>query len=214
MTDPEGFMADVARRLRAIAARPNYRFKRTSRAVAARYVEQRTRFVGFSEPEIRAIEARLGGSLPRFYRAFLAAMGRCSGELFCGSDLPGPTEFPAFQLDAEKLLAEEETGLSLPSRSIVILNHQGSSFAFLRAAPAADGPVLTYCEGESSFREASTSFEAFVEEELSALERAHEGSLSSGGYFLTVYPDGSGRREYPARNSGIRPLNFEDDFTD
>ncbi len=214
MTRSDDLMAGVARRLRAMASRPVYRFKRTSRAAAARHVERSTHLLGFSEPEIQTVESFAGTRLPETYRTFLAFMGRSCGDLFCGSDLPRPNDFPAHLLKAQGLLLEEQSGLSLPPRSVVILIHQGYSFAFLEAAPVTDCPVLRYVEGDASFDEAAASFQALLEMELTALERAHERSLASGGYFLTVYPDGSGRQEHPSRNSGVRPLDFEDDFLD
>ncbi len=212
MLAPSAFIAEVVGRLRTMAARPPYRFKRTPRFEAERFAARYSTFTGFSESEIQAVENWVGSALPQTYRAFLARMGRSQGRLFAGTDLPAPDEFPAFRARAEALLLESRSSLVLPTGAIVFLIHQGYTFAFLTVPSASDGPVHTYLEGEASFTEASPSFQMFVEAELTAAEAAHEALLASGGYFITVHPGGAVSEEYPALSSGIRPLAFRDDI--
>ena len=56
----ETVIEDVKRRLLALADAPPFRFKRTSRTAAQRYMRRMTTFEGCSETELAACEARLG----------------------------------------------------------------------------------------------------------------------------------------------------------
>lgn len=206
-------MTTVALRLRAVASRRAYRLRATRRVDDARPLERSARLAGFSGSDIDAVEALLGAALPSVFREYLATMGRSCGEKSCGGDRPMPGDSPSFRLNAERLLSDGGTAPRLP-HAVVFLFRQGCAFAFLRAGSNHDGPVFTFSEGSASAERAALSLAAFVEAELAALERAHERALSSGGFFLTVHPDGSGRQENPSRNSGIRPSSCDDEFTD
>ena len=210
----EAFFSSVERRLCTIAQQPAYRFRDTSRAAAQRYRDEQIEFAGFSEEQIQAVEAMSGGQLPHHYRCFLARMGHRQGALFRGSNLPAANEFDELRRDCVELARETLPDFQLPAAAVVVLFHQGYVFNFLLADGGLDGPVFTYLEGRADVETGAPSFRAFVEAELAGHEALHREQLDSGGHFLTVFDNGGTRTYSPARNSGIRPLDFADEFSD
>lgn len=214
MQSPDQFMSMIEQRLRIVAQQPHYRFRKTSRAVAANYRNRCVEFTGFTEAEIQAIENACGGALPQFYRCFLARMGHAQGELFVGSRLPAANGFGEIREDVLELLRENPTPPALPDDAAIILFHQGYTFDFVRATGGLDSPVFGYVEQETEFRTLAPSFQSYLEAELSAMETNRRELIEGGGYFLTVFEGGGARQERPARISGVRPLDFEDEYTD
>lgn len=124
-----------------------------------------SQFAGYSESEIAATEARIGQKFPADFRAYLLAMGRMRGELFCGSDLAALSELEEYRQDALDLLAETDESLAPPANAIVFLFHQGYQFLYLL-----DGRVMQWIESEREPFVVNESFEGLVNAELALME--------------------------------------------
>lgn len=209
--DTELLVTSWQTRLVAMIDDRPFRFLDTTRRDAERYLAERKTFCGFSEEEIAAAEARLGGEFPRVFRTYLRRMGRAPGELFCGSDLAEVADLAEFREVALELFRGSDVTTSLPTNAAVFLLHQGYSLAYVVADGSEDGPVFTYAEGENAPRIGAPTFAAFVDGELTACEEGQRELRAAGGYYLRVEGSG-GAIHFPARASGERPLDGPDRF--
>jgi hypothetical protein len=134
-------------------------------------------------------------------------MGKSPGDLFRGSERAGIGDFEQFRTDALELMAETDSGLSLPHDAVVFLFHQGYTFVYLRAVGRFDGPILQYVETERESRQAAATFADMVDAELRLMESNDRNFREQGGYYLTLHPDGGTSQLHPALSSGERPLD-------
>ncbi|MFP4346090.1 MAG: SMI1/KNR4 family protein [Anaerolineales bacterium] len=104
-----------------------------------------------SEEEIAALESRLGFSLPVAYREFLAWMGRRAEGFMVGTDFYYAELWDAREYAVE-LLRENDAPEALPKDAVIILLHQGYTFAFIRAGEGDDPPVYFYTESQNDDR--------------------------------------------------------------
>ena len=205
--DAASIIAGWKRRLVALADRPEYVYRNTPQPLIEREYQRLTTFVGYPEAEVAAAEQRLGVRFPAVFRQYLLEMARSPGDLFCGSDLAGLAEFEQFRADALSLLAETDPALTLPPEAVVFLFHQGYTFAYVLAVGGFDGPPMQWMETQREPRQAATGFAAMVDAELQLMERNNQGFREQGGYYKTLFPDGGGSMDFPALNSGERPLD-------
>jgi SMI1 / KNR4 family (SUKH-1) len=203
---------EVCHRLRTLAANRRYRFVRTARRDAENYQSLQTAFTGYSESQIAQAEERLRVAFPLVFRTFLRRMGEGHGDLFCGSDVADLAGLERFRENAQALMQESQVAEALPPNAVVFLFHQGYTFCYILAAGGFDSPVWGYVEGEARPEERCAGFEEFLLAEVTAMEEVNRRSIDQGGYFLQVSPDGSTAQHYPALNSGIRPLEMEDEY--
>lgn len=98
---------------------------------------------GCSPAEVASVEADYGQPLPPSYRVFLETMGRDVGGLFGGSDIGYP-DMIGLRQQAEALLSDNGTTLSLPDDALVLMMHQGYIFQFIQTD---DQSVLGWSEG-------------------------------------------------------------------
>jgi len=87
------------------------------------------------------------------------------------------------------------------------LEHQGYTFLFFTGTAEFDVPVMQWVEGNSEPTQAAQSFAVLVDAELRLAESNNRAFRESGGYYLTLFPDGGQREDHPARASGERPLD-------
>ena len=213
ITDTTKILVDACHRLAAMADDPPYRFVRTSRRDAEVHRRLKTTFAGCSAIEVATAERHLGVSFPAVFRTYLAMLGVARGDLFCGSDVAGPRQFPAFRTEAEDILRASHADGGLPDRAVVFLVHQGYSFDFFVADGGFDGPVFRYVEGERAWEQCAEGFAAYLEAEIRLAEDVHRTSHAQGGYYITI-SGGQVSKTYPARATGDRPLDHPDRFTD
>jgi hypothetical protein len=116
---------------------------------------------GCSQQEIMAVADSVGKSLPKSYVSFLSRMGRGAGRLYRGSHHFYPSIL-GLNHDAEVLVAEDKSGINLPSDAIVFSMHQGYQFLFMRASEGDDPPVYYYCEQSGAFKRTDDSFTAYL----------------------------------------------------
>ena len=140
-------IAGWKRRLVAMADKPPYVYRNTPRHLMEEHYRRLTTFVGFSEPQVAAAEARLGVRFPMVFRRYLLEMAESPGALFCGSRLAGVESFELFRTDALELMSETEPTLALPPEAVVFLSLQGYAFVFLLAAGGFDSPPMQWTEG-------------------------------------------------------------------
>ena len=115
---------------------------------------------GCSEADIVALENKVALTLPRTYRAFLAAMGRSAGDFLCGTDfLYADLPLRAY---ADDLLSESEVPLALDRDDFVFAMHQGYTFLFFRCGISDDPPVFLYDENKTSFQRVAYSFSSWL----------------------------------------------------
>ncbi len=193
-------------RLTAIAENPPYVFRDTPQHLIDEHHRNLTTFAGYSETVISDAETRFGVRFPVVFRTYLHEMGKSPGELFCGSDLAGVQQIDHFRADALELMAETDPGLTLPKQAIVFLFHQGYSFAYILGNGGFDGPALQWTEGENEPIQIAETFAEMVDSELRLMETNHATSHKQGGYYMTLHVGGGREIEYPALNSGDRPL--------
>lgn len=205
-TQTTRIIEDWKRRLVAMADAPPYVFKDTPEHLIERHYSRLTGFDGYSEAEIASVESELGLEFPEFFRCFLLQMGKAPGEMFCGSDFAGLSKLGEFREEAAELMASTGSTLGLPSEAVVFLFHQGYAFNFFIGGSRPDTPVSVWCEGDIEPAEVCPSFEQFLEDHLRVMEEGHQQLIETGGYYLTLYPQG-GKRERPARSRGRRPLD-------
>jgi hypothetical protein len=146
------------RRLVALAENPEYVFRDTPRHLIEQHHQRLTEFVGYTEGEVAAAEARLGVRFPAVFREYLRTMAKSPGDLFRGSRLAGITEFEQFRADAMERLAETDPALSLPPEAVVFLSHQGYTFVYLNAGGGFDGPPMQWTETEREPRQVAAVF--------------------------------------------------------
>lgn len=84
--------------------------------------------------------------------------------------------------------------------------HQGYVFGYLLGIGGFDGPVLEWMEKTSAPVQDAGTFAALIEAQLHLMESNHRASHDRGGYYLTLYPDGGEKMDFPALSSGDRPL--------
>lgn len=193
-------------RLTAMAETPPYVFCDTPQHLIDEHYRNLTTFVGYSESVIADAETRLGIRCPIVFKTYLHEMGKSPGELFCGSDLAGVQQFDQFRSDALELLAETDPALTLPKQAIVFLFHQGYSFIYILGSGGFDGPAMQWTESEREPTQAAKTFAEMVDSELRLMESNHATSHKQGGYYMTLHVGGGSAIEYPALNSGDRPL--------
>jgi hypothetical protein len=204
--DAMSMIADWKRRLIAVAENPAYLFRDTPLHLIEQHHRRLTTFVGYTEAEVAAAEQRLGVRFTMVFRTFLLEMAKSAGNLFCGSDLARIDEFERFRAEALGLMAETNPELDLPPSAVVFLSHQGYTFLYVTANGEFDGPPMQWVESEGPPREAAPTFGDLVDAELRLMERNSRGFHESGGYYLTLHPDGGASEEFPALSSGERPL--------
>ena len=195
------------RRLVRMAENPPYVFRDTPRHLIEQHCRRLTTFAGYSEPEVAEAEARLGVRFPAVFRTYLREMAKSPGDLFCGSDLAGITQFEQFRAGALHLLAETDPGLSLPREAVVFLLHQGYTFTYVLAVGGFDGPTMSWIETEREPRQVAATFTEMVNAELSQMETIDRELREGGGYYLTLHPGGGATESHPSRATGDRPLD-------
>lgn len=211
MPHAEAILTRVQDCLVRLAADRPFRFQDTTRADAQEYLGRLQHVEGYDELEIARAEQRAGGPFPGLYRAFLKRMGKQSAAVFAGSVL---RDLDDWQED-EDHLAEilQETGMILPADTYVIMTHQGYCLYFTALTEAEDAPVWYYNEGWSEPQLVAPSFEAFLNDELVALEKNHADAHEQGGTYLTI-GEGYVSSSAPALSSGERPLDHPDVYLD
>ncbi|NIQ00865.1 MAG: hypothetical protein GWM98_25325 [Nitrospinaceae bacterium] len=199
MKDASGIIADWKRRLIAMADNPPYVFKNTPQKLIDQHYQHLTSFVGYSQLEVETAEKFLGLRLPTLFRTYLLEMGRSPGDLFCGSDLAkGPADLMSYKKYAQEKVAEADTNWTLPREAVVFLSHQGYQFDYILASDPFDGPVMTWSEIDPEPIEIAPTFEKYVDRILSGSENLDKSNRNSGGYYLTIHPDGGTSQSYPA----------------
>jgi hypothetical protein len=201
-------VASWKRRLIALADAPAYVFRDTPKSLVDQHYRRLTEFKGYTSKEVDDVESRLEIRFPTIFRAYLLEMARSPGDLFCGSDLARISEFESFAAFATALIGETDAGLSLPSRSVVFLKHQGYTFTYIVAAGGFDSSAFQWSEGEHNPQQIAPSFADLVSAELDLMEETNRQSRAQGGYYLTIHADGSHKAVYPALNGGDRPLTM------
>lgn len=206
--DATQIIAGWKRRLVALADTPEYVFRDTPQHLIEQHYRRLTTFVGYPETEIAAVEERMSVRFPAVFRQYLLEMAQSPGDLFKGSELAGLAEFEQFRADALELMAETDPALTLPPEAIVFLFHQGYTFEYLLADGGFDGPTMQWLEGERDARQTAATFADLVNAHLQLAERNNRAFRESGGYYKTLFPEGGGSMEFPALNSGERPLDL------
>jgi hypothetical protein len=204
--DPHSIVAEWKRRLVEMANHPPYVFRDTPEDLIDRHRRNLTTFEGYSLKEVAEAEERLDVRFPTVFRTYLLEMGKHRGELFRGSDLAGPAAFDIFRADALALMAETDPTLSLPPDAIVFLFHQGYTFVYLSATGGFDGPPMQWTEGTRETKQIASTFADMVDAELRGMEDLEHAQRASGGYYLTLRPDGRSTAVHPARNSREGPF--------
>lgn len=199
-------LTSIMERLRALVLAPPFVYRDTPAELIEKERARASHFEGLTALEVAQIERELSLELPRNFREFLLAMGRSRGDLLCGSDFGADAGFAKLRKEAEELIRATPGAASLPDDAIVFLFHQGYAFAFVRATGADDSPVYEYAEGEMDARQIAPSFASFLLREIAEMERSCASFRARGGYYRTLYPDGSGMEHFPALDSGDRPL--------
>lgn len=205
--DATSIIAGWKQRLTALADIPDYVYRDTPHHLIEREYGRLTRFIGYPEADVSAAETRLGVRFPAVFRQYLLMMGKSPGDLFTGSDLAGLAEFEKFREDAVALMAETNPALTLPLEAVVFLFHQGYTFVYVLAVGGFDGPPVQWTETDCEPRQVAPTFAAMVNAELDLMERNNRAFRESGGYYKTLYPGGGGSMDFPALNSGERPLD-------
>jgi hypothetical protein len=201
--DAASIVSDWKKRIIAMAENPPYVFRNTPQNLIDQHQRKLTTFSGYSETEVAEAEARLGVKFPKVFRTFLREIGRSPGDLFSGSDLAGMTEFEEFRRYALVMLDSSQT---LAREAVVFMFHQGYIFGYLLGTGGFDGPVMEWIEDKPAPVQVAATFAELIDAQLNLMESNHKTSHERGGYYLTLSPDGGGKMEYPALNSGDRPL--------
>lgn len=206
--DATQIIAGWKRRLVALADTPEYVFRDTPQHLIEQHYRRLTTFVGYPENEVAAVEERMGVRLPAVFRQYLLEMAQSPGDLFKGSDLAELAEFEQFRADALELMAETDPALTLPPEGVVFLFHQGYTFVYLLATGGFDGPTMQWTETKREPRQTAATFADMVDAELRLAERNNRSFRENGGYYKTLLPEGGESMEFPALNSGERPLDL------
>jgi hypothetical protein len=205
--DAETIIADWKRRLTELANNPPYVFRDTPHHLIQDYYRRLTSYAGYSEAEISSAEERLCVKFPVVFRTFLREMARSGGELFRGSHLAGLSDFEDFRDFATEIITDTDPTLSLPPNAVVFLEHHGYTFLFMQADGGFDAPIMQWIECEREPKHAALGFAELVDAELMLKERNNRSAREKGGYYLTLFPDGTTRETHPALADGERPLD-------
>lgn len=205
--DAVSIVAVWKQRLTALADSPAYVFRNTPQQLVVQEYRRLTTFVGYPEAEVTAMEARLGLQFPVVFRQYLLEVAKSPGDLFRGSNLAGLSEFEQFRADALALMAETDPNLTLPSDAVVFLFHQGYTFMYLQGTGDFDAPVMQWAETDHEAHQVAPTFAGAVDAELQLMESNNCAFRETGGYYKTLNPDGGSSMEFPALNSGVRPLD-------
>jgi hypothetical protein len=107
---------------------------------------------GFSPEEIDDVKNRLGLRLPDSCREFLLVMGHRFGRISNreGLFLRDVQQLINLQSFATELFEESATTFRLPDDALVISQHDGYQFIYLRTAQGDDSPAFLYMEGSDA----------------------------------------------------------------
>lgn len=191
-------IADWKRRLTVLTENPAYVFRDTPQRLIDEHHRRMSTFAGYSEAEVAKAEATLGVQFPMVFRTYLREMAKSPGDLFRGSDLPRIDQFEEFRTNAIELLAETDSTLKLPPEAVVFLSHQGYTFVYIMASGGLDSPAMQWTETEREPEQVAATFAELVEAELELMEHNNKTSRESGGYYVTLHPDGTTTESYPA----------------
>lgn len=194
-------------RLIKLADHPEYVFRDTPQNLIDAHYNRLTNFVGYTEADVVAAEGELRGHFPTVFRQYLLEMAKSPGNLFCGSELAGISDFAQFRAGALELLAETDPALTLPSSAAVFLFHQGYTFTYILAEGGFDGPPMYWMEAEREPHQVASTFAEMIDAELRLMENNNRTFREQGGYYLTLHPDGGASQTHPARASSERPLD-------
>ncbi len=132
---------------------------------------------GCSEAEIAEIEKMCGIKLPAIYRQFLKRMGKEAGSFLDGTNYLYST-LPSLRRQAETLLKECNTHLSLDKNDFIFAVHQDYQFLFFNVQTSDDPAVFLYLEFEKSFKQVYNHFSewllACVSDEIAAFKELNE----------------------------------------
>jgi hypothetical protein len=103
---------------------------------------------GASDAEIGQVEAALGVRLPDPLRVVMQATGKGMHLqwLFPDGAIAPLAELPGLLREAREILAGDPSSLHPVGPIVVLSEHQGYEFSFIRAN-APDPEVMSYCEG-------------------------------------------------------------------
>lgn len=205
--DATSLIGGWKRRLTAVADDPPDVFRDTPGHLIDQHRRRLTTFAGYSELEVADAECRLRIQFPQVFRAFLLEMAKAPGDLFCGSDLAGITEYKKFRADALELLAVADPALNLPPEAVVFLFHQGYQFVYILAKGGFDTPAMLWSEMAPEPMVVAATFAELVEGELQLMKSNAARAREMGGYYLTLHPGGGATQTHPAVSSGDRPLD-------
>jgi hypothetical protein len=209
--DAQAIMETVKVRLISLAENRPFRFINTRKGDALHYLKTMTSYEGLNEQEITHLESTLKINFPTVFKQYLLNFGKSKGHLFRGSDF-NPQEFSEYKIWLEEILAENNISSFLTDETIVFISHQGCSFNFFIAEDMFDTPIYSYSEGDDKPNRTSESFATFLDAHLEAVGKINQQLIGGGGHFLQVLNSGRTMITSPARNSGIRPLDMDDQF--
>jgi hypothetical protein len=170
------------------------RFQRLLQRMERSGVASSSQFVGCSEQEINALEARYGLRLPQTYMHYLRVMGHRSGRLFtCDHTAvfyPCVLEMTAEQRRSwAECNADDGSGpppeFELPRDALLIAGRLGDQFEYIRCSGQEDSPVWYFNTWEWQVQEFHPSVLAWLETWCGESEQA-----IASGYF-DLYPDGT-----------------------
>lgn len=193
-------------RLRALAADPPFVFRDTPQKLIDEYLRRKTTFVGYTKREIAAAESHLGVKFSEVFACYLREMGKSAGDLFQGSELARLGTLVEFRRIAAELMAETDAALRVPPNTIVYLIHQGYSLLLVNANGGFDGPTSGWAAGDLGPPREGPNFAALIDAELDGMEDVDRATRASGGYYLTLHPDGETTATYPSESNGERPF--------
>ena len=143
---------------------------------------------GYPQEAIAAVETSMGVTFPAAYRAFHLWNGR-NFTPWDGDDAD-VSMVPDLKDAALEILAEGRHRLTLPADALVIIQHGGYEFNFLRLAEGDDPPVYYYSQTqkEAAFRCLAPHFSVFVADSLTFYLNRHTITSPSSQAFP---PDGT-----------------------
>lgn len=103
---------------------------------------------GFSDSEIQEMEKMAGNSFPGAYKNFLSVTGRRFGKISRSEAifLPNAQAFLALQKFPVELFAESSLTFRLPTKAIVISQHDGYQFMYFETGSGDDPPIFMFVE--------------------------------------------------------------------
>jgi len=166
-------------------------FKDTKKALAEKYLSDLKYFKGISDSERIKLEIECRGRFPRSFKKFLKEMGSSCGQLFFGCDIcPANTSQERMKTLAEDLFEDEGIESLLKPSDFIFVFYQGVSFYYIQAEGERNSAVYEYEEGNSSPEKVADSFEDFLEQQVTQLEKKHTEYRNSGGYSITLSEEG------------------------